>query len=128
MTQLGRTINPSNRTFEVEVTIPNRKGILKPNLLVLMLINDFAAQDVITIPIDLIQQEVSGKQYVYIQEQEGDVAIAKKIYVEIGESYEGEVVINSGLSGTEILITEGARGLSDGEYIEVGASGGAKKS
>jgi len=128
VTQLGRTINPSNRTFEVEVTIPNRKGILKPNLLALMLINDFAAQDVITIPIDLIQQEVSGKQYVYIQEQEGDVAIAKKIYVEIGESYEGEVVINSGLTGRETLITEGARGLSDGEYIEVDDSVMAEKS
>lgn len=127
VTQLGRTINPSNRTFEVEANVSNRKGILKPNLLALMLINDFEAMDAITVPIDLVQQEVSGKQFVYIQEQAGAVAIAKKVYIEIGESYEGEVMITDGLTGAEVLIMEGARGVSDGAFIEISNSSALTK-
>ncbi len=122
VSQLGRSINPANRTFEVEVNLSNRKGLLKPNLLALMLINDLSVTDAVVVPIDLVQQEVSGKQYVYISDEEGGFPIAKKTYVEIGESYEGEIIILDGLTGNETLITDGARGLSDGEFIEI--SGG----
>ncbi len=122
VSQLGRSINPANRTFEVEVNLSNRKGLLKPNLLALMLINDLSVTDAVVVPIDLVQQEVSGKQYVYISDEEGGFPIAKKTYVEIGESYEGEIIILDGLTGDETLITDGARGLSDGEFIEI--SGG----
>ena len=119
VSQLGRTINPSNRTFEVEVELSNKGGVLKPNLLSLMLINDFSATNSVVIPIDLVQQEVSGKQYVYIVEDGQEGPIAKKIYIEIGENYEGEVVITNGLTGTETLITKGSRNLSDGEFIQI---------
>ncbi len=119
VSQLGRTINPANRTFEVEVELPNRKGILKPNLLSLMLINDFSTTNSVVIPIDLVQQEVSGKQYVYIVMDGQEGPTAKKIYIEIGENYEGEVVIIDGLTGSETLITKGSRNLSDGEFIEI---------
>lgn len=119
VTQLGRTINSANRTFEVEVELPNKNGVLKPNLLSLMLINDFSTTNSIVIPIDLVQQEVSGKQYVYTVIDEKGGPMAKKVYIEIGENYEGEVVITNGLTGSETLITKGARNLSDGEFIEI---------
>ncbi len=119
VSQLGRTINPANRTFEVEVELPNRKGILKPNLLSLMLINDFSTTNSVVIPIDLVQQEVSGKQYVYIIADGQEGPTAKKTYIEIGENYEGEVVIINGLTGSETLITKGSRNLSDGEFVEI---------
>ena len=119
VSQLGRTINPANRTFEVEVELPNKGGVLKPNLLSLMLINDFSTTNSVVIPIDLVQQEVSGKQYVYTVANGKSGPMAKKIYIEIGENYEGEVVITNGLTGSETLITKGARNLSDGEFIEI---------
>ncbi len=121
VSQLGRTINPANRTFEVEVELPNKSGVLKPNLLSLMLINDFSTTNSVVIPIDLVQQEVSGKQFVYTVVEDPDGPVAKKTYVEIGESYEGEVVITNGLTGSETLITKGARNLSDGEFLEISA-------
>ena len=124
VSQLGRSINPANRTFEVEVNLSNKKGLLKPNLLALMLINDFSATEAVVVPIDLIQQEVSGKQYVYITKKESGIPIARKAYVEIGESYEGEVVILDGLTGEETLITDGARSLSDGEFIDLDSRAG----
>lgn len=117
VTQLGRTINPGNRTFEIEVNMTNKNGLLKPNLLALMLVNDLALSNVVVIPIEMVQQEVSGKRFVFLQVDGAEGKVAQKIYVETSETYEGEVVITKGLQGGEILITDGARGLTDGQLI-----------
>jgi len=118
VTQLGRTINPGNRTFEIEVAMANKGGLLKPNLLALMLVNDFSIDNAVVIPIEIVQQEVSGKRFVFLKEDGPDGAIAKKVYVETGETYEGEMVITKGLQGGESLITDGGRGLTDGQLVK----------
>ncbi len=116
---LGNSINPSNRTFKVEVNIPNRDGILKPNLLASMLVNDFTEKNAVVIPLELVQQEVSGRSFVYIKGENEEGAFAKKVFVETGESYEGEIIITSGLNGGEEMIVEGARGLAMNELIKI---------
>ncbi len=119
ISQIGRTIDPANRTFEAEINLNNSKGIYKPNLLASMLINDFQAKNVPVIPVEMVQQEVSGKDYVYIKETGEKGEIAKKVYVETGENYNGEVIIKSGLTGGEALIMEGARGLAENQLVKV---------
>lgn len=116
---LAPTIDPANRTFEVEVNISNSGGVLKPNLLAVMLINDYQEKDVISIPLELVQQEVSGKDYVLVRGSNSNGDFAKKVYVKTGKSYQGEIIISQGLEGDEELILEGARGLAENELIEV---------
>lgn len=124
ISQLGRMIDPSNRTFKIEVNLPNSNGVLKPNLLAEMLINDVTEEDVIVIPLELVQQEVGGLEYIYIVgENEKNEPIAKKVYVETGESYEGNIVINKGISPGQLIITEGARNIVDKELIKVITNG-----
>ena len=118
ISQLGRTIDPANRTFEAEINLNNSKGIYKPNLLASMLLNDFKAKNVPVIPVEMVQQEVSGKDYVYIKTAGDKGAIAKKVYVETGENYNGEIIIKSGLTGGDELILEGARGLAENQLIK----------
>ncbi len=119
ISQLGRTIDPANRTFEAKINLNNSKGIYKPNLLALMLINDFTAKKVPVIPVEMVQQEVSGKDYVYIKIQGEKGAIAKKVFVKTGENYNGEVIIEEGLTGGEEMIVEGARGLAENQLVKV---------
>ncbi len=119
VSQIGRTIDQANRTFEVEVNVGNYKGLLKPNLLAVMLINDYTNEDAVIIPLDVIQQEVGGKKFVFISVEGDEGEVAKKVYVTTGESYRGSIVITSGLNGGESLIIEGARGLANNEAIEV---------
>lgn len=116
---IGRTINPGNRTFKVEVNVPNKDGLLKPNLMAAMLLNDFTAENAIVIPLELVQQEVSGRSFVFVKGMNEEGAYAKKIMVETGESYDGEIIIVSGLTGEEELIKEGARGLANNELIKI---------
>lgn len=112
---IGRQINPANRTFKVEVNLSNSKGLLKPNLLATMLINDNAIKDAVVVPLELVQQEVSGKSFVYVNQD----STAQKVYVQLGDSYQGNIVITEGLKGNEEIIVEGARNLVDGDLIKL---------
>ena len=119
VSQIGRTIDPANRTFKVEVNIGNPGGALKPNLLATMLINDHTEEDVVVVPLEIVQQEVGGRNYVFITGEGEDGEIAKKVYVTTGRSYEGNVVIQKGLAGGETLIMDGARGMVENEKIKI---------
>lgn len=118
ITDLGRTIDKTNRTLKIEAAISNN-GKIKPNLLATMRIKDREEKDVVTIPLELVQQEVGGDKYVMVKTQDDESAVAKKVYVKTGESYEGNVVIEDGLKGGEEIIVKGSRSLNDGEEIEV---------
>ncbi len=119
ITSIGRTINANNRTFQAEVMLNNPGGLLKPNLMAIMLIKDFEAKDAVVLPTELIQQDVAGKDFVFIQDECEEGLCAKKVLIETGENYETETQIITGLDGTETLIRQGARSVSNGELIKV---------
>lgn len=119
ITLIGSSIDPSNRTFEVEADIPSQNGLIKPNLLAVMFIKDDEQKGVVAIPLEMVQQEVSGKDFVYIKAEGEDGPVAQKVYVKTGKSFKGNVVIEEGLQGGEELILDGARGLAENEPIKV---------
>ncbi len=116
---IGRRIDPANRTFEIEMNISDGSGLIKPNLLTEIRINSLTEKDVIVVPVDIVQQEVGGKDYLMVKGTKGADFIAKKVYVTTGESYDGEVVITSGLTVEDQIIIDGARALANEELIEV---------
>ena len=112
---IGRMINPTNRTFEVEANINSMGGLLKPNLLSTMFVNDFTANGVIVIPDELIQQDVSGKAFVMVAENDR----AAKKFITLGRSYKNETIVESGLTGSEVVITEGNTRVNEGELLKI---------
>jgi len=120
VSQLSRTIDPSNRTFKVEANLNNRSGELKPNLLAEMQVKDMVQEEVIVLPLELIQEEVGGKKYVFsLKSSTEGYHIADKRYIETGETHEGDIVITSGLSNGDIVVVTGARNLVNEEPIEI---------
>ena len=119
ITLIGKTISPSNRTFKVEAMLPSSKNDLwKPNLLALMSISDFEAKNAVQVPVFVVQQEASGKNFVLVVKEDQQGFYAAKTYVKIGKSYDNLVLIEEGLNGDEIIVLEGARGLANNELIE----------
>lgn len=118
VTQLGRTIDPSNRTLEVEITPSNYSPLLKPNLLAEIKIEEIRLKDVITIPVEFVLQEVDATEFVFIAEGDGSEIRAKKRYITTGEASNGSIVVLSGLNIGDRLITRGTRNVSDNELIE----------
>jgi RND family efflux transporter MFP subunit len=116
ITQVGRTINPANRTFKVEAALNNAKGELKPNLLAIIHINDFSAKDVVIIDQNIIQSGVGGEKYVMTV---GEGNVAKKTFLKTGESAEGQVIVTEGLTAGMLLIDKGGRSVAEGDVLEI---------
>ncbi|MEL7162530.1 MAG: efflux RND transporter periplasmic adaptor subunit, partial [Bacteroidota bacterium] len=121
VSRIGKTVDPANRTFEVEVNVPGRYlRQLKANLLAEVDILDFRADDLLVVSQDVIQQEVEGQRYVFLAQPGPDTTtIAKKTYITTGESYDNKAVIESGLSAGDRIITTGSRGLTNGQTISL---------
>ena len=114
---IGDVINENNRTFTMEVKLPNDTKLLRPNLLAVLRVEDFQQEDAIVVPTHLILSDNQG-EYVYVaEEQEGQLVATKKA-VERGMTYQNETLIASGLSGDEQLIREGFRDVAEGMAIE----------
>lgn len=116
---IGNAINPANRTFKIEASLKNSNKILKPNLLANVKLNDYTKADAISIPVELVQQEVGGKSYVYTIQEKDNNLTAQKLYVTTGEVQNGKIIINEGLTGDEQLILDGARMVVNDEVVEI---------
>lgn len=117
---IGRSINAGNRTFQIEINLSNKGGWLKPNLMALVFLNDFSAKRAVVLPTELVQQDISGKDFVYLKaEHPEDGLIAKKVFIETDQTFDGETLIVNGLEGGEMMIVQGARDVNDEEPIKV---------
>jgi membrane fusion protein (multidrug efflux system) len=117
ITMLGRTIDPSNRTFKVEINVDNVYNDLKPNLLSVIKLNDYTLNDAIVVPLELIQQQVDGQKFMYVAENKNNQWSAKKVIVTTGESTEGKTIVSSGLQPGDKIIVKGARSITQGQLI-----------
>ncbi|MEQ8324940.1 MAG: efflux RND transporter periplasmic adaptor subunit [Vicingaceae bacterium] len=119
ISRIGRYINPNNRTFKIRFEIENKNEKLIPNQLAEVNVLDYVSpKPVVIIPTKLLQETSMGEEFVYVLHENGQPK-AKKALVETGRSYHGEVEILSGLSPEDMIIVDGARGIKDGEVIEV---------
>ena len=113
--QVGNFINPSNRSFGVEVSIPNPDNLLRPNQVAKLKIIDYTNKDAVVVPTNVIQEDGKGNKYVYIVEgSDGKTGTAKKVIVEVGKSSNNVTEIISGLSADDIIVTDGANTISEG--------------
>ncbi len=119
VTLIGSSINPANRTFKVEVATNSKKGKLKPNLLAKIIINDKTYPNVMAIPADLIRQDVEGNDYVMTLMHKDGIITAHKNIVKTGDTYDGKIIIESGILESDVIIAEGASSLVNGELVEV---------
>lgn len=112
---VGSVIDPNNRTFQIEAPLPSN-GLYKPNQLAFVRIMDYAAANTITVPVNTLQTDEQGK-YVLVAANENGKMIARKKHVEVGEMYNDQIQIKSGLSAGDVLITDGYQNLYDGQLI-----------
>jgi membrane fusion protein, multidrug efflux system len=109
----GAIINPNNRTFKVEVALPNLSEV-KPNMLSVLKIKDYTNAESVVVPGHLILSDTKG-DYVFAVEN----GVAKKKYVKRGYSSGEETEILEGLVGTEILVDKGFREVGDNFTVNV---------
>ncbi len=114
----GNIINKANRTFIVEVKINNKDGLLKPNMLANITINDYSVDDAIVLPSILIREDMEGS-FIFVSEKENDRDIAVKKYIKTGKSSKDMTEVIDGLSAGDVIITDGYSNVSKGAVITI---------
>ena len=115
---VGKTIDPTNRSFYVEAPIPSDPNF-KPNEVVVAKLQDYNLGKAITVPLNTLQNDEKGK-YILVAVKENNNLVARKRYVSVGELYGDQLEIKSGINAGDQLIVEGFQGLYDGQLITVG--------
>ena len=116
--RISNVVNKQNRTFDVQVKIDNPDGILKPNLLASIRINDYNSKASIIVPTILIKEDMKGK-YLFVTEQNSENWVVKKNYIETGISYQSNTEVLSGLEEGQQIITDGYSNVSAGMTVRV---------
>ncbi len=111
----SKVIDPNSRTFEIEAKLPPN-SLYKPNQLAYVHIMDYAATNSLTIPVNTLQTDEQGK-YVLVAVAENGKMYARKKHVVVGEMYNNQLEIKSGLAQGDMLITDGYQNLYDGQLI-----------
>ncbi|KAA3625238.1 MAG: efflux RND transporter periplasmic adaptor subunit [Flavobacterium sp.] len=119
--QVGNYINPTNRTFKIEVNVPNKNKKIKPNLTAKLKINDYSNPEAILIPQSVLSENANGDQYVYVASNMNgnNEAVAKRTFVNTGKTQGDYVEILEGISNGDTVVQEGARSVKDGQSIKI---------
>ena len=119
--QASDFINPANRTFRVEVAIPNKEKSIKPNLTAKLKINDYTSEKALLIPQSIISENAEGEQYVYVvkdKNSEGE-GTASRVIIKTGKTQGDVIEVLEGIDDGAELIKEGARSVKDGQSVKV---------
>ena len=116
--QVGNNINPTNRSFGIEVAVPNPDNLLRPNQVAKLQIIDYTNKKAIAIPTNIILSNADGTKFVYVAENaKGNNATARKVEVTTGQSSGNATEILSGLKVTDIVVTEGFNAIAEGTKL-----------
>lgn len=112
----GKVINADNRAFQVEIHIPNSTDI-RANQVAIVKVQDYSASNVITIPVNALQTDETGKYVMIAQQRPDSTIVAHKKTITIGQTYSDKVQVTGGLDVGDKLITDGYQGLYEGQLL-----------
>ncbi len=118
ISRVSKVINPSNRSFSVEVPLENKSGFIRPNLMASVAINDYSNKSAIMIPQSVVSENAEGKQYCFALEKSAEGYVAKRLIIETGKTSEDFIEVLEGIENGALLITEGAKKVSDNQPVK----------
>lgn len=119
--QTGNFINPSNRTFRIEVPVENFDNRIKQNLDAKIKINIYKKDDAIVIPLRIVREDAVGKNFVYVMSEDNKegVYLTSKQFITLGNKSEDKVEVTEGLDLGDIVVLEGAYSVEDSQRVKL---------
>ncbi len=119
--QTGNFINPSNRTFRVEVPVENIDNKIKQNLDAKIKINIYSKKDAVVIPLRIVREDASSRNFVYVMNQDvkEGVYVTAKTFISLGNKNNTDVEVTEGLKIGDMLVLEGASIVEDSQRVKL---------
>jgi RND family efflux transporter MFP subunit len=126
VTAIAPAADAQSRVFDVEVTIPNQDGRLRPGMIGTVAISSVAdPRSTSTAPLAVpltavVRGEVgTGTFAVLVVEKESGVDVVRARRVELGEVMGNVIAVSSGLAAGERVVVSGATLLTNGDAVRV---------
>ena len=110
------TIDPSTRTFNVEVVVPNNYSTLRPGMFTRVTVNFGVNKNVVIPDVAVVKQQGTGDRFVYVLNEDGTVSYEKVV---LGRRMGAEYEVLSGLQDGATVVTGGQIRLKDGVKVQV---------
>lgn len=123
VTSVAPTADPQSRVFDVEVTIPNGDGKLRPGMIGTVALGTPAAPTTqpLIVPLSAVVKSAVGsdKYALMVVEHKGEVDVARLRTVELGDVMGNGVAVTQGVASGERVVVTGASLLVDGDPVRV---------
>ena len=115
VSSIGKFINPTNRTFPIQIEVANKDREIIPNLIAEVTVEKDFTKEAIIIPSASVLTDSEGMKYVYVYEM--GVAKMRKVDVIYVKGSKTQISENSEVKPGETIITKGASAVSDGQKV-----------
>jgi hypothetical protein len=108
--------------FDVEVTIANKDGQLRPGMIGTVAVARATADatPLLAVPLTAIVKPTAGGRYaVLVVERQGSADVARVKTVELGQVMGNGIAVLKGLAAGDRVVVSGANLLVDGEAVRV---------
>jgi len=131
--QTGNFIHPGNRSFTVQVSIPDGESEVKPNLTAEVRINDYSNAQALMVPQSIVSENGQGEKFVYVTERDAELvrsanvpdsisdqfARARRQIIRTGLTQGDYIEVIEGLKAGMTIINEGARLVREGQVVRI---------
>ena len=85
------------------------------------MMRDYKRDSAVVIPTSLIQITPAGEEFVYVIKEKEGQKTAVKTMIESGKTYDNNSEVLKGLTGSETIVSRGARSIKDGDVVKTEA-------
>jgi multidrug efflux system membrane fusion protein len=112
---IDNQVDASTGTVQLKASFPNEKKNLWPGSFVNIHLTIAIRHDAVTVPLTAVQQGPNGT-FVYVVDANHVVSARD---VKAGQSRQGKVLIDQGLTGDETVVAAGQYRLTPGTSVEI---------
>jgi membrane fusion protein, multidrug efflux system len=115
---VGAAVHENNRTFAIEVSVPNPNGDIKPGMVSQVQVARRTFATALQVPQNAVLRAETG-YVVYVAVERDGIMVAEERAIRPGASLGGRVVIEEGLSAGEAVIVVGQQRAATGDLLRV---------
>jgi RND family efflux transporter MFP subunit len=111
------TVDPTTRTFGVEITLPNTDGRILPGMFGRVSLTLGEANHVVVPDRAVVKQQGSGDKYIYTYNPETQTV--NYVKVELGQRLGASYEVISGIQPGQLVVVVGQNALADGKKVRL---------
>lgn len=118
ITFVGATVDPRNRTFPIEIVIPNPRRLIKPEMVSNVALARRELDAAVVVPQDALVRVENG-YVVFVAVERDGATVAEVRTVVLGPSQRNMAVVEEGVEPGDRLIVVGHKSVADGDRVKV---------